>query len=189
MNNGALMKEEVVLVDRADNIIGTAEKLAVHRLGTLHRAFSIFIFNPQGKLLIQQRNKSKYHTPGLWSNTCCSHPRPGEKLERAAQRRLREEMGFNCNLSRIFSCYYNLKLDNNLIEHEHDHVFIGFFQGTPLPDLAEVENWQWLPLEEIMAQMRALPHMFTPWFSLIVQDYGSQLRNVLKKTGPEKNGN
>ncbi|MEA3546487.1 MAG: isopentenyl-diphosphate Delta-isomerase [Thermodesulfobacteriota bacterium] len=176
------MKEQVVLVDQADNIIGREEKLLAHLQGDLHRAFSIFVFNSSGELLIQQRSKKKYHTPGLWSNTCCSHPRPGEELGIAVHRRLQEEMGFNCELLKIFSCYYKLKLDNNLIEHEHDHVFIGFFDGEPGPDPTEVENWQWLSMERIMEKMSNSPHLFTPWFTLIIHDYGSQIFNAL--SGP-----
>ncbi len=180
------MKKKVVLVDKADNPIGSAEKMQVHLQGELHRAFSIFVFNSSQELLIQQRNKSKYHTPGLWSNTCCSHPGPGEELEISAHRRLREEMGFCCNLQKIFVCSYNLKLDNNLIEHENDHVFIGRFDGVPLPDPDEVMNWQWLSLENLKKQIKTSAYLFTPWFTLIVHDHISQLLNALAKTEPTK---
>ncbi len=173
------MVEEVVLVDQADNTIGVKEKLRAHLQGNLHRAFSIFVFNSKHELLMQQRNKLKYHTPGLWSNTCCSHPRPNEELESAAHRRLREEMGFNCKLTKIFSCYYNLKLDNNLIEHEHDHVFIGFFNGEPLPVPAEVDNWQWISMKKLKEQIETSPHLFTPWFKIIILNHAAKLNSVL----------
>ena len=179
--DGWFMEELVVLVDQADQVVGTGEKLLVHLRGDLHRAFSIFIFNSSGELLLQQRNREKYHTPGLWSNTCCSHPRPGEELGSAARRRLWEEMGFTCKLREIFSCYYKLQLDKNLIEHEHDHIFIGFFDGKPQPDPAEVANWRWLTLEKIYGEMKKSPSLFTPWFALIMQNYASQLYKALER--------
>lgn len=119
------MTENVILVDKNDQPIGQGEKTAVHKAGQLHRAFSILIFNDKGKLLLQQRAKGKYHCPRLWSNTCCSHPRPGEDILVAAHRRLQEEMGFDCPLEDKFSFIYKVKFDNGLTEHEYDHVLIG----------------------------------------------------------------
>jgi isopentenyl-diphosphate delta-isomerase len=177
------MKEQVVLVDKAGNEIGCADKISVHVNGTMHRAFSIFVFSSQGKLLIQQRNRSKYHTPGLWSNTCCSHPRPGEALAQAVQRRLAEEMGFVCDLAEIFSCSYELQLDNKMIEHELNHVFIGYYDGDPVPDPAEVEDWRWQTLQNLGGEVSRSPGSFTPWFKLIMQDYDSFLCKALRRGG------
>jgi len=175
------MKERVVLVDKAGHEIGSEDKMSVHVTGALHRAFSIFVFSSQGKLLIQQRNGSKYHTPGLWSNTCCSHPRPGEALAGAVQRRLAEEMGFICELSELFTCRYELRLDNNMIEHELNHVFIGFYDGYPLPDPAEVEDWRWQALQDLCGEMNRSSAAFTPWFKLIIRDYGSFFYKALRR--------
>jgi len=124
-------KELVVLVDENDNEIGVEEKINAHRKGLLHRAFSIFVFNSKNELLLQKRAADKYHSGGLWSNTCCSHPRPGENLKDAAHRRLQEEMGFDCSLREVFSFLYKKSFDNGLTEHELDHVFFGKFDGIP----------------------------------------------------------
>lgn len=182
------MKELVIVVDSADNEVGSEEKFAVHANGLLHRAFSLFVFNSQGNLLLQQRNRNKYHTPGLWSNTCCSHPRPGETLDAAVRRRLLEEMGFCCDVKEIFSFRYELPLENTMIEHEYNHVFIGFHDGDPLPDPAEVEAWRWLSLAEVRAEAARRPHLFTPWFTLILHDYGNLFDKALTagKAGKRK---
>ncbi|MGC8851384.1 MAG: isopentenyl-diphosphate Delta-isomerase, partial [Candidatus Micrarchaeia archaeon] len=138
--------EQVILVDENDRELGVGEKMEVHRNGQLHRAFSIFVFNSDGKLLIHQRAKEKYHSGGLWTNTCCSHPRPGEKLDEAIHRRLVEEMGFDCPLKEVFSFVYQVKFENGLFEHELDHVYIGKFDGDPKPNPAEVMDWKWVDL-------------------------------------------
>lgn len=155
--------EQVILVDEADNQIGVEEKLKAHRDGKLHRAFSIFVFNSEGKLLLQQRALSKYHCGGLWANTCCSHPRPGEGTEIAAHRRLREEMGFDCPLKELFSFTYKAKFDNGLTEHEFDHVLIGKFDGTPKANPEEVESWKWVDIDELRNGIRQNPDKYVYW--------------------------
>jgi len=167
--------EKVILVNEKDEQIGTGEKLKVHREGKLHRCFSILIFNSKGELLIQQRAKSKYHSPGLWSNTCCSHPRPGEDLKTAAQRRLKEEMGIECDLKEIFSFIYKVKV-GNLIEHEFDHVFLGKFNGEPTPNPNEVENWQRISLKELKKDIKKNPKKYAPWFKIILKRLWKNLK-------------
>jgi isopentenyl-diphosphate delta-isomerase len=139
-----MKKEMVASVDENDNIIGEEEKIKAHQEGKLHRAFSIFVFNSKGQMLIQKRAKEKYHSGGLWTNTCCSHPRPGEPIEKAAHRKLKEEMGFDCEIKEIFSFIYKVKFDNGLFENEYDHVFLGKFDGKPMPDSTEVEDWMFM---------------------------------------------
>ncbi len=160
------MAESVVLVDESDEPIGQAEKLEAHRRGWLHRAFSVFVFNPQGELLLQQRAASKYHSAGLWSNTCCGHPRPGEDLVAAAHRRLREELGLACRLSRVGQLTYRLRLPEGLIEHEIDHVLVGVTESEPAPEPAEVQAVRWLPVPAVMEEVKTVPQMFAPWFKL-----------------------
>lgn len=174
------MKEYVVLVDKDNNPIGTQEKLEAHIKGSLHSAFSIFVFNAQGHLLIQQRSKLKYHTPGLWSNTCCSHPRLDESSLNAVKRRIHEEMGFVCNVSSLFSCYYNLELDNHLIEHENNQLYIGEYNGNPNPNPKEVSNWRWVKLDKLSEEMILSPDRFTPWFILMINQYSNVIENALK---------
>ena len=142
------MKEEIILVDKNDREIGKGEKLKVHQEGKLHRAFSIFIFNSKGDLLIQKRADTKYHSPGLWTNTCCSHPRVGEPLDKATKRRLKEEMGIEAELKEIFSFLYKVRLDD-LVENEFDHVFIGEFEGEPKINKEEASQWKWINPEEL----------------------------------------
>lgn len=155
--------EEVVLVDGEDNEIGTAEKIEAHKKGLLHRAFSIFIFNSKGELLIQKRADDKYHSGGLWSNTCCSHPRPGESLEEAAKRRLDEEMGIEIPLRRVFAFTYRVDLENGLSEHEYDHVFVGEFNGEPDIDVSEATDWKWINVEELKKDIVEAPERYTYW--------------------------
>ena len=162
------MQEHVILVDRMDREIGTEEKLKAHREGSLHRAFSIFIFNTVGELLLQKRADTKYHSAGLWTNTCCSHPRPGESHYDAARRRLNEEMGFDCELTEFFSFIYHTKLENNLFEHELDHVFIGHYDGQPAPNPDEVDDWQWMNIDKLKQAVGANPDHYTHWFKLIL---------------------
>ncbi|MBX7065945.1 MAG: isopentenyl-diphosphate Delta-isomerase [Parachlamydiales bacterium] len=160
--------EEVILVDREDNQIGTGEKMAVHLEGKLHRAFSVFIFNREGKMLLQQRAFSKYHSGGLWTNTCCSHPRPGEKVETAAHRRLMEEMGIACSLEKVFDFIYEAKLDHGLTEHEFDHVFFGYFDGDPILNPEEASAFRWIDREALAAEIESHPEQFTVWFKKVV---------------------
>src|SRR5205085_4273578 len=139
--------EQVILVDECDRELGVSEKLQAHRAGALHRAFSIFIFDADKRLLLQKRAQTKYHSAGLWSNTACGHPRPGEPTEAAAHRRLREEMRFDCALRPAFQFLYRAELSGGLVEHEYDHVFVGEFDDEPVPDRAEVEDWRWVRMD------------------------------------------
>lgn len=159
------MTERVILVDEHDNEIGTEEKIAAHRKGLLHRAFSILVFDSRGRILLQQRAAMKYHWPLAWANTCCSHPRPGEDVLSAAHRRLQEEMGFDCPLEERFTFTYRAVHENGLIEHEFDHVFFGWFDGTPQPDNEEVAAYEWKSLKEIREDLGK----YAPWFQTIVR--------------------
>ena len=156
----------VVLVDENDRETGVMEKMEAHRKGVLHRAFSVFIFNREGELMLQQRAAEKYHSPGLWTNTCCSHPRPGETPMAAAQRRLVEEMGFTCDLSKQFDFIYCRELDQGLTEHELDHVFFGSYEQDPEPNAAEVDGWKWMQLHDIEVDMKQHPESYTEWFKI-----------------------
>jgi isopentenyl-diphosphate delta-isomerase len=134
------MIEEVILVDKKDSVVGFMEKMEAHRLGLLHRAFSVFVFNSKGELMLQKRAKSKYHSGGLWTNTCCSHPRPNETVIEAVKRRMQEEMGFICEVEEKFSFIYKAKLDNELTEHEYDYVLFGTYDDKPLLNAEEAES-------------------------------------------------
>lgn len=158
--------EEVILVDEHDVLTGTMEKMAAHEKAVLHRAFSVFIFNFQGDLLMQQRAKEKYHSGGLWTNTCCSHPRPGEETQAAATRRLREELGFETALEKIFDFVYKADFDNGLTEHEFDHVFIGYYDGEIRPDAKEVSEYVYLSMQQIEDDMQTEPAKYTAWFHI-----------------------
>ncbi len=155
--------EFVVLVDDQDHEVGTAEKLDAHRSGTLHRAFSIFVLNRRGQVLMQRRASAKYHSPGLWSNTCCGHPRPGEATIVAASRRLREEMGLHCALRHVGQFVYRAELDGGLIEHELDHVFVGTFEGEPVANPIEVGEWKWVDRHDLDRALADSPTAFTAW--------------------------
>lgn len=160
------MEEFVILVDENDRETGKMEKMQAHMEAVLHRAFSVFIFNSEGKLLLQRRALTKYHSPGLWTNTCCSHPRPGETTAAAAHRRMVEEMGFDCSFDELFSFVYKAAFDNNLTEHEFDHVFAGSSDQVPHPDPSEVESFRYATMEEIREEMQADPSQFTVWFRI-----------------------
>lgn len=156
------MPDWVILVDQADREQGTMEKLQAHREGRLHRAFSVFVLNRAGAVLLQRRAESKYHSGGLWSNTCCGHPRPGEAVSRAAARRLREEMGLDLALQAVGAFRYEARV-GDLIEHEYDHVLVGRSDAPPRPDPAEVSAWRWTPLEELRADLTAHPERYSAW--------------------------
>jgi isopentenyl-diphosphate Delta-isomerase len=157
------MMEQVVLVNRRDEYIGVSNKMDAHTSGQLHRAFSVFIFDSAGRILLQRRANSKYHSGGLWSNSCCSHPRPGETTGAAARRRLYEELGFNCTLRPAFRFIYRADVGAGLTEHEYDHVYTGIFDGTPHPDPAEVEAWRWVSPPALLRELAGHPGHFTPW--------------------------
>ena len=158
-----LLEEKVVLVDSSDRPVGVAEKLQAHREGLLHRAFSIFVLNSQGQLLLQKRAKHKYHSGGLWTNTCCSHPQPDETLLDAAHRRLQEEMGFNCELQELFSFVYHAELDHQLTEYEFDHVLLGYSDRQPVLNFEEAEDWRWIDLTTLQADIQQNPESYTYW--------------------------
>ena len=160
--------EMVILVDRDDRETGVAPKLQAHRDAQLHRAFSVFVFNRRGEALLQRRARDKYHSGGLWSNTCCGHPRPGEETAAAARRRLREEMRVDCELQHVASIYYRLEVSNGLREHELDHVFAGQFEGAAQPDPREIEDVRWMSVESLRAALQANPDAYTPWLGVIL---------------------
>lgn len=158
------MASEVILVNEKDEEIGVMDKLEAHRQALLHRAFSVFIFNEKGEMLLQQRADSKYHSGGLWTNACCSHPAPGEETEKAARRRLLEEMGFTTSIVKIFDFTYRAEFDNGLIEHEYDHVFLGMYKGEVKPDPEEVQDFCYLDMETLKRRLDEEPESFTAWF-------------------------
>ncbi|KLT66840.1 isopentenyl-diphosphate Delta-isomerase [Pedobacter sp. BMA] len=164
------MEEQVILVDLNDSPTGQMGKLEAHLKGILHRAFSIFIFNSKNELLLQQRAKSKYHSAGLWTNTCCSHPRPGEANLEAANRRLNEEMGMNCNLEYAFNFTYKAAFGDGLTEHELDHVFIGQSDELPIINTDEVESFRYLSLEELNLDIRKNPTLYTEWLKICLDE-------------------
>ena len=170
-----VMEEMVVLVNPEDQVVGLMEKQQAHIAGLLHRAFSVFIFNKKGELMLQQRAADKYHSPGLWTNTCCSHPRENETYEEAAHRRLQEEMGFDTALTYVFNFIYKAQFDNGLTEHELDHVFIGYYDGEPTLNPEEVMDYRWITLEDLAMEMKQSPERFTAWFKIIFEQYVSYL--------------
>ena len=158
--------EQVILVDEMDRPTGTMEKMAAHREALLHRAFSIFIFNSKGEVLLQQRATQKYHSGGLWTNACCSHPRPDETTLAAAERRLVEELGFTTSLDLAFDFIYKAELDNHLTEYEFDHVFIGEYNGAVHPNSNEVKDYCYKSVEDILLSLQSHPSKYTTWFHI-----------------------
>lgn len=169
-------KEQVILVDKNDQKIGIGEKIKTHREGKLHRSFSTFVFNSKGKLLLQKRAKTKYHSGGLWSNTCCSHPRHRESVEEAAHRKLKQEMGFDCELKKVSSFIYKVRFDNGLSEHEYDHIFMGKFDGNALPNPEEVEDWKWVKINELKKDIEKNPDIYTYWLRVSIDKMISYLK-------------
>ncbi|TAK47224.1 MAG: isopentenyl-diphosphate Delta-isomerase [Xanthobacteraceae bacterium] len=159
------MEDHVILVDQTDNEMGIAEKMAAHRTGQLHRAISIFVFDSAGRLLLQKRASAKYHSGGLWSNTCCSHPRRNERSADAARRRLQEEMGIDCEVLKVFDFIYRAEFSNGLIEHEYDHVFFGHYDGDPRPNPKEAEDWKWADLTELSADVKKHLGSYSFWLA------------------------
>jgi isopentenyl-diphosphate delta-isomerase len=168
-NGPSDLAERVILVAPNDRELGTAPKLAVHVDGRLHRAFSVFVFDDAGNLLLQQRAAGKYHSGGLWSNTCCGHPRPGEPTDVAAHRRLQEEMGFDCPLQPAFGFLYRSDVNGGLIEHEYDHVLVGRFDGTPAPNPQEVDDWRWVNLDVAITDLATHPRRYSAWFPIALE--------------------
>ena len=169
--------DSVILVDEKDNQVGLMPKLEAHQKGLLHRAFSVFIFNSDYKLLLQKRASSKYHSGGLWTNTCCSHPRDGEDVIDAANRRLNEEMGIKTSLRKVFDFIYTAELDNNLIENEFDHVFYGVYDIDPIINKEEAEDFKWVDMKTLKNDIENNKDQYTVWFK-IAFDY---FYNYLKK--------
>lgn len=160
------MEQNVLLVNENDEPVGIMEKMEAHRKGVLHRAFSVFVFDRQGRMLLQQRALQKYHGGGLWTNTCCSHPYPDEAVAQAATRRLQEEMGFTTPLEKIFAFTYKADVENNLVEHEFDHVFAGEYEGVIAKNEEEVSDYRFADMREIQEMLHNQPAAFTSWFRL-----------------------
>jgi len=173
------MKEEkVILVDSEDKPIGTLPKMEAHEKGVLHRAFSVFILNQKGELMLQQRAHHKYHSPGLWTNTCCSHQREGEQNIEAGMRRLDEEMGFSVTLEELFSFIYKAPFDNGLTEHELDHVMLGYYEEVPQINTEEVAEWKWMSLIDIEADIAINPDEYTVWFKIIFERFFNHIKAI-----------
>lgn len=173
-------KVNVILVDELDNDLGQMEKLEAHEKGLLHRAISVFIFNSKGELLLQRRAFGKYHSEGLWTNTCCSHPIPGESTIDAGVRRLNEEMGMNCELSHAFSFIYKAAFENGLTEYEFDHVLVGFSDDTPHLNPNEAISFQWMSLSQLKDEINNKPHHFTEWFKILILEHMNKLHSFVK---------
>jgi len=161
-----MREQNVILVNEKDEEIGVMEKMEAHRKALLHRAFSVFIFNGRGEMLLQRRALKKYHSGGLWTNACCSHPRPGEPIDHAAARRLREELGFVTTLTHAFEFVYRASFENGLTEYEFDHVFIGNYDGLLHPDKDEVGDYCYKNMDEIKWSLSSHPHKYTEWFKI-----------------------
>ena len=166
-----MMEEQVILVNAQDEQIGTMAKMEAHEKAVLHRAFSVFIFNAQNELMLQQRAAHKYHSPLLWTNTCCSHQRVGESNLEAGTRRLQEEMGFVTPLKETTSFIYKAPFDNGLTEHELDHIMVGYYEAAPVINTEEVEAWKWMPLEAVKADIKLQPVLYTEWFKIIFEKF------------------
>lgn len=172
------MKEElVILVDQEDHKIGLMPKMEAHEKALLHRAFSVFIFNKNKELMLQQRAMHKYHSPGLWTNTCCSHQRDGESNIEAGTRRLQEEMGFTVPLTETTSFIYKAPFDNGLTEHELDHILVGYYEDAPVINTDEVAAWKWMPLEAVKKDIKSNPEKYTAWFKIIFDKFYTYLES------------
>ena len=172
-----LMKEElVILVDENDNQIGLMPKMEAHEKAVLHRAFSVFVFNNKNELMLQQRALHKYHSPGLWTNTCCSHQREGESNVDAGMRRLQEEMGFSVLLEETISFIYKAPFDNGLTEHELDHILIGHSEQSPVINEDEVAAWKWMDLEDVKTDIANHPELYTEWFKIIFDKFYTHIK-------------
>ena len=168
-------EEKVILVDENDQPIGLMEKIEAHEKALLHRAFSVFVLNSNNELMLQRRALHKYHSPGLWTNTCCSHQRENETTLHAGVRRLKEEMGFVTSLEEKFSFIYKASFDNGLTEHEYDHVLVGFYEKDPVINKDEVSEWKWMPLLDVKKDILSNPDLYTPWFKIIFEKFFEEL--------------
>lgn len=166
------------MVNEQDEVLGSMEKMEAHQKGVLHRAFSVFIHH-EGKILLQQRSLNKYHSSGLWTNTCCSHPRLNESLTDAGSRRLKEEMGIDCPLKPSFHFIYRTQLDSGLIEHELDHVLFGSYQGAIYPNPDEVMDYKWIDWNELTTDITARPERYTAWLQILIADYKQNIEEIL----------
>ena len=171
------MEEKVILVNENDEQIGLMEKIEAHEKALLHRAFSVFVYNDKGEVMLQQRALSKYHSPGLWTNTCCSHQREGESNVDAGKRRLMEEMGFTTDLEESISFIYKAPFDNGLREHEYDYILIGKYNDQPNLNPDEVAAWKWMSLEDIQKDLKENPEIYTAWFKIIFDKYSNHIKN------------
>jgi isopentenyl-diphosphate delta-isomerase len=172
-----MAEEYVILVNEKDQEIGLMPKLEAHQKAVLHRAFSVFIFNSENELMLQQRASSKYHSPNLWTNTCCSHQRSGESNIQAGTRRLYEEMGFTTTLNEITSFIYKAPFDNGLTEHELDHIMVGYYNEDPVINSDEVEDWKWMKIEDVKNDISLNPDLYTAWFKIIFKNFYNHLNN------------
>jgi isopentenyl-diphosphate delta-isomerase len=170
-----MVKEKVILVNEKDEQIGLMEKIEAHEKALLHRAFSVFVVNDNNEIMVQQRALEKYHSPGLWTNTCCSHQREGESNIEAGKRRLMEEMGFITDLKELFNFIYIAPFDNGLTEHELDHVMVGTYNGEPDLNPQEVAAWKWMTAQQIKTDMEQQPEIYTEWFKIIFNKYYSHI--------------
>jgi len=166
-----MLEEKVILVNEKDEKIGLMPKMEAHEKALLHRAFSVFVFNDKNELMLQKRALHKYHSPGLWTNTCCSHQRDGETSIEAGKRRLQEEMGFVTELEESISFIYKAPFDNGLTEHEFDHVLIGSYEENPILNEDEVADWKWMTLDDVNESMKSQPELYTVWFKIIFEKY------------------
>jgi isopentenyl-diphosphate delta-isomerase len=166
-----MIEENVILVNKNDEQIGLMPKLEAHEKAVLHRAFSVFVLNSKNEIMLQQRAHHKYHSPLLWTNTCCSHQREGETNIEAGSRRLFEEMGFKTDLKELFHFIYKAPFDNGLTEHELDHVMIGYYEEKPEINPEEVEDWKWMDIEEVKSDMLVRPEIYTIWFKIIFDEF------------------
>ncbi|MDA7820998.1 isopentenyl-diphosphate Delta-isomerase [Flavobacteriaceae bacterium] len=172
-----MKEEEVILVDVNDTPVGTMPKMEAHEKAILHRAFSVFILNKEGQLMLQQRALHKYHSPGLWTNTCCSHQRIGETNLEAGARRLQEEMGFETPLEELFSFIYKAPFDNGLTEHELDHVLLGHHNAVPEINTEEVASWKWMDLDQVAKEIITMPDQYTVWFKIIFDRFYKHIKS------------
>ncbi|PIQ68866.1 MAG: isopentenyl-diphosphate delta-isomerase [Candidatus Taylorbacteria bacterium CG11_big_fil_rev_8_21_14_0_20_46_11] len=180
MTQSTTKEDQLILVDEHDKEVGAEGKLSAHQKGLLHRAISVFIFNKRGELMLQKRAKTKYHSAGMWSNTCCSHPRPGEDTETAARRRLQEEMGFTCDVRHVHHLLYRTTFPNGLIENEYDHMFVGEYEADPVLNSEEAEDWRWMSPEAIKEDIAKHPEAYSYWFRLALDDVLQKHAGFLK---------